>query len=148
MMRPSRTHEPSSGSPPKPRSQTTPPTCTNSPSTSACSHVYIEVLPPSASHVQQPASHLPEAFSPRDDFRTLGPRPLRHIDPTVTFLSSTQVPCFSSFDVLKDGVVVSSEVAPAEWIPMASTSTSSAPSFLCRTTLVPKFWPRLCEYEG
>lgn len=142
MMRPSRTHEPS-GSSPKPRSDITPPTCTNLPSTSACSHIYIEVLPPSVSHV---SSHHTDVFSQQEDFRTLGPRPLRNIDPTLTFMSHTQRPCFSSFDVLKDGILVHSEISSVEWCP--TPSASSQTSFLCRTNLVPKFWPRLCECDG
>lgn len=143
-MRPSRSHE-SSPSSPRPRSELSSPTSTNTPTTSAYSHVYIQVLPPSAS-VTSP-SH-PTDFLPREDFRALGPRPLRNIDPTVTFMALNHISCYSDFVVRKDGIAVHKETAPVDWAPTPSTSATSPPSFLCRTTLVPKFWPHLCEYEG
>ena len=131
---------------------------TSSPSpTPQSNHVYIEVLPPSSgtgggrvANLLSPSSYLSRsmaAINAADDFRALGPRMLRAIDPTVTFTSPTPVTCYSSFIVMKDGQFFCSDVTPVEEC-QPRASGSSAPAFMYRTRLVPKIWAQLCESEG
>ncbi|KAH8105082.1 hypothetical protein BXZ70DRAFT_503765 [Cristinia sonorae] len=112
--------------------------------------VFIHVLPPSSArtshHHPFSASYQRHSPYPSDDFRAMGPRMLRDINPTVTFTASSPFSCYSSFIVAKDGNVVSSEVTPVEEC-QPLPSGSSAPAFLYRTTLVPKVWAQLCESE-
>ncbi|THH31736.1 hypothetical protein EUX98_g2464 [Antrodiella citrinella] len=152
MMRPSRPavpeQEPRAESPESVNSDTYSSSPSPAPQTN---HVYIEVLPPRGEHTSymlSPSylSRSAAAVNAVDDFRVLGPRLLRHIDPTVTFTSPTPVSCYSSFIVMKDGQFVCSELTSVdECQPMASGSSTSA--FVYRTMLVPKVWAQLCDSE-
>lgn len=109
------------------------------------SHVQIEVLPPSAS--SSVASSSTSAFYKdlsRSDFRVLGPRLLRNIDPTVTFTSAQPVACYSRFEVRREGRVVSREETRVE----ETSVEGDGGMFVYRTMLAPGVWRQLCESEG
>lgn len=120
-------------------------------------HIWIDVLSPSAGASAEmmfspPASYLSRSAAALNavedfDFRTLGPRLLRNIDPTVTFTSPTPVACYSSFIVTKHDQIWATDVTPVEECQPAA-SGSAAPAFMYRTSLVPKLWAQLCESEG
>ena len=84
-----------------------------------------------------------------------GPRVLRHIDPTVTFMSRAALQAYSSFKVMKVGAgssalhseqteleLLSSSCMPGSW------SSEIECTFLYRTAFVPRFWDSLCRASG
>ncbi|KAL1940328.1 hypothetical protein VTO73DRAFT_8900 [Trametes versicolor] len=82
---------------------------------------------------------------------TSGPRVLRNIDPSVTFMSRTPLAAYSTFKVSKNHAGhIHSERTELE---MLSSSCMPAPqwpsemecSFLYRTQFVPRFWETLCR---
>ncbi|KAL4244355.1 TEC1 family protein [Abortiporus biennis] len=115
----------------------------------APSHVYIEALPPRASDTySMQQGYQPSSSLAMDDFRALGPRPLANVDNTLTFVSSIRTPCYSSFHVLKNDILVHSEITTMEECTAeVQQPISSSNTFLYRTTLVPTFWSQLCESE-
>ncbi|KAI0035594.1 hypothetical protein K488DRAFT_68283 [Vararia minispora EC-137] len=73
-------------------------------------------------------------------FHSPFPRPLRAIDPTVTFTSAAFVRASSSCAVYFNGNCVHREKTPMNVTPAQDTS-----GYVYRVALVPNFWPRLCE---
>ena len=93
--------------------------------------------------------HSPEAqtFSQTSQvniFHSPKPRPLRAIDPVVTFTSPSFVMAKSSCSVYFDGNCVHTDVAEVN---CTSTKDDSG-MFLYRTTLIPQYWDRLCQSHG
>ncbi|KAI0302304.1 hypothetical protein B0F90DRAFT_1627551 [Multifurca ochricompacta] len=93
--------------------------------------------------------HSPEAhtFSPTSQvniFHSPKPRPLRAIDPVVTFTSPSFVVAKSSCSVYFDGNCVHTDVSE---VSCTSTKDESG-MFLYRTTLIPQYWDRLCQSHG
>ncbi|KAI9508378.1 hypothetical protein F5148DRAFT_915639 [Russula earlei] len=90
--------------------------------------------------------HSPEAhtFSQNSQvniFHSPKPRPLRAIDPVVTFASPSFVVAKSSCSVYYDGNCVHTDVADVTCTPTKNESGM----FLYRTTLIPQYWDRLCQ---
>ncbi|KAI0689017.1 hypothetical protein BC835DRAFT_1370856 [Cytidiella melzeri] len=102
-------------------------------------HVYINTLPPHSSF------YSPAQLS---SIHAQEPRPLRHIDPTVSFTSPVQSPCQAVFQIYKAGHFVQQEYAPVT-LSCGSLSEpgTSMPLFTYSTTLVPQHWSFLCEVE-
>lgn len=78
------------------------------------------------------------------------PRPLRAINPTVTFKSGSPLSAQSSFRVLQNGSVVHTETSDLELCSSSCMPAAEFPSdmectFLYSTTLVPGFWSQLCD---
>jgi transcriptional enhancer factor len=74
------------------------------------------------------------------------PRPLRSIDPTVTFLSDSPISAKSTFAVLSSGMTVFSEttiLTPAGTVPDGGNGR-----LLYSTTLVPGFWHKISTSSG
>ncbi|KAI0753543.1 hypothetical protein C8Q80DRAFT_1267926 [Daedaleopsis nitida] len=86
---------------------------------------------------------------------TSGPRVLRHIDPTVTFMSRAALQAYSSFKVMRSGVGSSQSPLHVERTDLELLSSSCMPgsqwsseiecTFLYRTQFVPRFWDSLCR---
>lgn len=108
------------------------------------SHVYVQSLPASAAWHMQTFGGGPSTMG---DLYSPHPRPLRMIDPTVTFTSMSQTPCQSIFTVYCDGQIVHQEFTIVT-IRATVTASSSAPSWLYSTSLAPTFWPHLCDSDG
>ncbi|GJE95545.1 TEA domain-containing protein [Phanerochaete sordida] len=105
------------------------------------SHVYVQALPASAAwHMQRLGA------CPPTDLYAPHPRPLRLVDPTVTFASPAQTPCQSIFTVFRDGQMVHQEVAMVA-IRASPAAPGGAPSWLYTTSLAPAFWGHLCDSE-
>ncbi|TFY57322.1 hypothetical protein EVG20_g8597 [Dentipellis fragilis] len=73
-------------------------------------------------------------------FRSPKPRPLRAIDPTVTFTSSTFLAAQSSCSVYYNGNCIGTELTE-----LACAQTGADALFMYSTALVPQYWQRLCE---
>ncbi|KAA1470480.1 hypothetical protein DENSPDRAFT_879737 [Dentipellis sp. KUC8613] len=73
-------------------------------------------------------------------FRSPKPRPLRAIDPTVTFTSSTFLAAQSSCSVYYNGNCIGTELTE-----LACAQTGPDALFMYSTALVPQYWQRLCE---
>lgn len=115
---------------------------------------YIDILPDDISHtlsssqdraiVDHRQSHLLAPSPPLNDDGTIGltlpPRPLRCIDPTITFRSLATISASSTFTVLSEGHTVHSEVVPL----ILRSSTRESPevdgAYFYSTTLVPSYW--------
>lgn len=125
-----------------------------------CDRVVIDVLPNSApwpsndiGSIPSPLATDPSSASSSRGFAYNTPRPLRVIDPTVTFRAATALTAHSSFRVLYNGAVIHNEDAPLELrstscMPAAQYSSEMDCSYLYSTTLVPRFWRKLCESSG
>ncbi|KAI0262186.1 hypothetical protein BC834DRAFT_972191 [Gloeopeniophorella convolvens] len=90
--------------------------------------------------------HSPEAqtfahASQVNIFHSPKPRPLRAIDPTVTFTSPSFVVAKSSCAVYFDGARIHSDDTDV----VCATTKDESGMFLYRTTLVPQYWDRLCQ---
>ena len=105
------------------------------------SHIWVKTLPASAAW--RFGSYPPGA----GDLHSSLPRPLRLINPTVTFSSLSQTPCQSIFTVYRCGELVHQEVAPVS-ITASTSGPAATPCWLYSTTLVPKYWAHLCDSEG
>ncbi|OCH90554.1 hypothetical protein OBBRIDRAFT_793217 [Obba rivulosa] len=81
--------------------------------------------------------------SPLPAYQSPGPRPLRAIDPTVTFLAQSPLAAYTRFRVLHAGQTVHQECA--EFTLCASSCPEVEHTFLYRTRLVPGYWHVLCE---
>ena len=110
------------------------------------SHVWVQTLPASAAWRFGGASFA----AGMGDLHSSLPRPLRMINPTVTFSSLSQTPCQSIFTVYRDHQqLIHQEVAAVSISPTSPSSASAgAPCWLYSTTLVPQYWSRLCDSEG
>lgn len=113
--------------------------------------IHIDILPDDISCLDS----LPDLplLSGFDNFPTLAcddvvrvsqqPRPLRSIDPTVTFLSDVPIMAKSTFTVVSSGMTVFSEVTTLTSAGQAPNSTGGA--LLYSTTLVPGYWQKITE---
>ncbi|KAI0001008.1 hypothetical protein BJV77DRAFT_1063559 [Russula vinacea] len=88
-----------------------------------------------------PEAHTFSQTSQVNIFHSPKPRPLRAIDPVVTFTSPSFVMAKSSCSVYFDGNCVHTDVAEVN---CTSTKDESG-MFLYRTTLIPQYWDRLCQ---
>lgn len=158
-MHPSRASRTASSSTTLPcKSEDVPTTTRLSPSLSPAptTHIYIDVAvgdstASSSQRVTYPLSSPSQNPSSPGVFHFSGPRPLKDIDPTVTFTYSYDTPLNSSFRVHRDGGLVHAEetmmqMRPAPSAPINSPESSSM--YLHSTSLVPGFWDTLCETPG
>ncbi|KAI0628408.1 hypothetical protein C8Q77DRAFT_1068156 [Trametes polyzona] len=80
-----------------------------------------------------------------------GPRVLRHIDPSVTFMSRAPLAAHSSFKVTKIGggpihtERTDLEMLSSSCMPMPQWPSEMECTFLYRTPFVPRFWETLCR---
>ncbi|KAH9067705.1 hypothetical protein EDB87DRAFT_23826 [Lactarius vividus] len=88
-----------------------------------------------------PESHTFSQTSQVNIFHSPKPRPLRAIDPIVTFTSPSFVVAKSSCSVYFDGNCVHTDVTEVNCTPAKDDSGM----FLYRTTLIPQYWDRLCQ---
>jgi hypothetical protein len=91
-----------------------------------------------------PEAHTISQASQVNIFHSPKPRPLRAIDPVVTFTSPSFVVAKSSCCVYLDGNCVHTDVAD---VTCTSTKDESG-MFLYRTALIPQYWDRLCQSHG
>jgi transcriptional enhancer factor len=107
-------------------------------------HVYINTLPPYRTSFSRSSS--PMQLS---SIHSQEPRPLRAIDPTISFTAPAQAPCQAIFQIYKAGQFLQQEYTSVSVScgPLSELGTSS-PLFTYNTALVPQFWPLLCEVEG
>ncbi|KAI0060561.1 hypothetical protein BV25DRAFT_1807302 [Artomyces pyxidatus] len=126
---------------------------------SARALVHIDVLPASAQWAPSPGApasgivlgaplltppHSPAA-SAVNVFHSPRARPLRAIDPAVTFTSPALVRAHSACAVYFNGNCIHTDVAELSCAPADPAGAGDAPLFLYRTALVPQFWERLCQ---
>ncbi|KAI0338564.1 hypothetical protein BDW22DRAFT_684334 [Trametopsis cervina] len=116
-------------------------TATLSAPTPMLAHVYINTLPPHYSWLPSAGSPIPLS-----SIYSQEAKPLRTIDPTVSFTSAEQTPCQAFFQLYKAGQFVQQEYAPVS-ISCGPLSETGAPLFTYSTTLVPQHWSYLCEVE-
>ncbi|KAI0764314.1 hypothetical protein BD413DRAFT_494797 [Trametes elegans] len=83
---------------------------------------------------------------------TSGPRVLRHIDPSVTFMSRAPLAAYSSFKVSRNGAGgpihverTELEMLSSSCMPMPQWPSEMECTFLYRTQFVPRFWETLCR---
>jgi len=93
---------------------------------------------------RSPEAHTFSQTSQVNIFHSPTPRPLRAIDPVVTFTSPSFVVAKSSCSVYFDGNCVHTDVADVACTPTKDESGM----FLYRTTLIPQYWDRLCQSHG
>ena len=91
-----------------------------------------------------PESHTFSQTSQVNIFHSPKPRPLRAIDPVVTFTSPSFVVAKSSCSVYFDGNCVHTDITEVNCTPTKDDSGM----FLYRTTLIPQYWDRLCQSHG
>lgn len=87
-----------------------------------------------------PVPAVPGAPSTVTSFYSPFPRPLRAIDPTVTFTSAAYVHASSSCSVYFNGNCVHRETTP-----MNVSAAQDSQGFVYRVHLVPSFWSKLCD---
>lgn len=121
------------------------------------------LMPPAAPSTI--ASFVPTPSSPTSPaspssmglgLNTSGPRVLRHIDPTVTFMSRAALQAYSSFKVMKIGAgqqpihceQTELELLSSSCMPGSQWTTEIECTFLYRTPFVPRFWDSLCRASG
>lgn len=95
----------------------------------------------SQSHNRQSSGH--PASGAVSVFKSSKARPLRAIDPTVTFTSTTLMDARSSCSVYFNGNCIHTESTD-----MHCSSLQETPSYMYRASLVPQFWVRLCDSNG
>jgi transcriptional enhancer factor len=116
--------------------------------------IHIDLLPDDVSYPD--SLHDLPLFSGSEGFPTPGyddvvrvskhPRPLRSIDPTVTFLSDSPITAKSTFTVVASGMTVFSEVTTLS--PAGTVPDSADGALLYSTTLVPSFWHKIIKSSG
>ncbi|EMD32904.1 hypothetical protein CERSUDRAFT_118346 [Gelatoporia subvermispora B] len=150
---------PSSSSPPSscrpgPSPSSSPALAPAPPAAPPVSYVTIEVLPPNSpadALAGLSLAALPPVPAPSTQaYRSPGPRALRAIDPTVTFLARAPVTAHAAFRVLRAGQAVHEERAELRMCgtsctPQARPFAEMECTFLYKTRLVPAFWAVLCE---
>lgn len=156
MMRPTPKSDPSSE---RAFSHSSPSSSSSGPSTSVppCSYYTIDVL------VDQGTSSSPGlgplvptlsgSSSSNSSQASSGPRSLRSIDPTVTFMSRSPLNAYSSFRVLRDGREVHTERSELNMRSSSVMPTPQWPSemectFWYTTAFVPQYWEHLCASSG
>ncbi|RPD58115.1 hypothetical protein L226DRAFT_573265 [Lentinus tigrinus ALCF2SS1-7] len=127
---------------------------------SISSHSSSPILPPAAPSTLASFVHTPSSpNSPNSGMglglNASGPRVLRHIDPTVTFMSRAALQAYSSFKVTKTGSSAGEPPIHTERTDLELLSSSCMPgsqwsseiecTFLYRTPFVPRFWESLCR---
>ncbi|KAG1760644.1 hypothetical protein EDD22DRAFT_899997 [Suillus occidentalis] len=96
--------------------------------------VYIDILPGPSSSSSRSRTPFSASYKPPQGVAASNtPRPIRDIDPTVTFVSPSTVIGKSSYIVLLDGAPIHSEDTKLECV---------GPYF---TALVPRYWETLCR---
>ncbi|KAI0079831.1 hypothetical protein K474DRAFT_475719 [Panus rudis PR-1116 ss-1] len=118
-------------------------------------NITIDVLPANVSWPSEDVGMIPgpspTSHDPSSSGTTLNtPRPLRVINPTVTFKSATPLTAQSVFKVFHNGTIVHTEttefqLCSSSCLPQSPWSSQVECSFLYSTTLVPQYWQRLCE---
>jgi hypothetical protein len=93
---------------------------------------------------RSPDTHTFSQTSQVNIFHSPKPRPLRAIDPIVTFTSPSFVVAKSSCSVYFDGNCVHNDIADVT----CTTAKDESGMFLYRTTLIPQYWERLCQSHG
>ncbi|KAI0915322.1 hypothetical protein AcV5_003826 [Taiwanofungus camphoratus] len=143
---PARTPEPAPAASPASSSSTP------APSRPPCTYVAIDVtLDSSGAPAALSTSPLvPTAGAGPSSFHTAGARPLRAIDPTITFVSRTPLSGYAAFRVARGARTVHTERTPLELLSSHCVPAPVWPSqmecqFLYRTPFVPGFWAHLCE---
>ena len=127
---------------------------TNFSTSSSRTVIHIDLLPdntglPDSLYDLQlfPTFDKPPALVDADGVRVSEhPRPLRSIDPTVTFLSHSPISATSFFTVLSSGMTVFSETTTLS--PAGPPPGSADGDLLYSTTLVPGFWDKLSASSG
>ena len=121
-----------------------------------CEQVTIDVLPSNVAWTSNDIGAIPSPGSsgPSSSTGTSHiPRPLRAINPTVTFKAGSPLSAQSSFRVMKDSSVIHTEttdldLCSSSCMPAAEFPSEMECTFLYSTTLVPRYWPQLCECLG
>ncbi|KAH9976110.1 hypothetical protein BGW80DRAFT_1456977 [Lactifluus volemus] len=90
---------------------------------------------------RSPEAHTFSQTSQVNIFHSPKPRPLRAIDPVVTFTSPSLVDTKSSCSVYFDGNCVHTDVADVS----CTSAKDESGMFLYRTALIPQYWDRLCQ---
>ncbi|KAL0955525.1 hypothetical protein HGRIS_001763 [Hohenbuehelia grisea] len=98
------------------------------------------VATPSATDLSY-ASYGDNVFRPSSQ-----PRPLKSIDPTVTFLSRTTITAESFFTVFFDNAPVFQETTSLVLLSLPEQPESDG-SLFYSTSLVPGFWKTICDHE-
>ncbi|KAK7691360.1 hypothetical protein QCA50_004758 [Cerrena zonata] len=120
-----------------------------------CEQVTIDVLPSNVAWTSTDIGAIPSPGSSGPSSSSTGtsshiPRPLRAINPTVTFKAGSPLSAQSSFRVMKDSSVVHTEttdldLCSSSCMPAAEFPSEMECTFLYSTTLVPRYWSQLCE---
>lgn len=123
-----------------------------------CEQVTIDVLPSNVAWTSTDFGAIPSPGSSGPSSSSAGthshiPRPLRAINPTVTFKAGSPLSAQSSFRVMKDSSVVHTEttdldLCSSSCMPAAEFPSEMECTFLYSTTLVPRYWSQLCECLG
>lgn len=114
--------------------------------------ICIDIVPDNPSYSSSPVSSqfsfgYPHSLNDNSSEVRLSqqPRPIRSIDPTLTFLSHTAISATSIYTVFVNGTTVHSEVAPLSQRPSRSDADGS---YVYSTTLVPSYWQTIVASEG
>ena len=109
-------------------------------------HAYISVPPASAPGPQGSSSRQTSVqMVGHGVYQWTEPRPLRRIDPTVTFKTPLPLPLYSSYRVYYGRQLMHSDVPTT----MRLTGEAEVDGmFLHSSTLVPGFWDHLCTVQG
>lgn len=114
--------------------------------------IHIDLLPEDASYLDSssvdphPSPVFENCPSPvYDDVVRVSPhpRPLRSIDPTVTFLADSPISAKSTFTVMSCGMTVFSETIPL--VPAGPAPNATDNALLYSTTMVPGFWQTIAK---
>lgn len=115
-------------------------------------HTYcIDILPDHATHRHgsAPASASASASAITDNARRISddPRPIRAIDPTLTFLSRSPIEANSNFTVVADGIVVFSEMTNLTLrdTPPIEAAPGTDGALLYTTPLAPGYWKTISD---
>ncbi|KAH9925906.1 uncharacterized protein BXZ73DRAFT_103078 [Epithele typhae] len=120
-------------------------------------HSSSPMAPPSsiANFIPTPTSPNSPSSAMGLGLNASGPRVLRHIDPTVTFMSRSALQAFSCFKVSPVGAPLDQspihtertelELLSSSCMPMPQWSTEIECTFLYRTQFIPRFWDSLCR---
>lgn len=111
--------------------------------------VYIDILPESSSSSSRSRAPFSASYKPPQGVAahtsSNTPRPIRDIDPTVTFVSPSTVIGKSSYIVLLDGAPIHSEDTKLECVGPYFTGSCGDGPLLYSTALVPRYWETLCR---
>ncbi|KAI0319285.1 hypothetical protein OF83DRAFT_1170358 [Amylostereum chailletii] len=94
------------------------------------------------------SSLTPTSSSPNllaNTFHSSVPRPLRAVDPTVTFTSAANVRAHSVCAVYFNGNCVHREITPLSCSAASHFEGAGMSGYVYRAVLIPGFWTKLCE---